>query len=193
MHGLPITLLLSTLGGCTGAAGPPDTAAADPTDSADTATDTAGDTAAPLPPLDAPIVVYAVRHAEKDDEGSDPGLTEEGLARAEALAIIMADAPLAAIYATDLVRTQQTVQPTADDHGLPVETTLDPGEELAAWILATHAGDTVLHAGHSYTLGGFMWALGATDAPSVSGYGQLFTLTVAVDRTVSVEESTFGE
>ncbi len=142
---------------------------------------------------DAEIVVYAVRHAEKESEGDDPGLTEEGTARAEALAVVMADVPLAAIYATELRRTQDTVAPTAAAHGLVVETGIDPEDELAAHIRCTHAGQTVLHAGHSYTLPDFFEAIGVPDVPSVSGYGQLWRVRIGTDGEVTVEESRFGE
>ena len=85
------------------------------------------------------------------------------------------------------------MQPTADDHGLPVETTLDPEEELADWILHHHDNQTVLHSGHSYTLEDFFDALGATGYTEVDGYGQLWMLTIDEDWSVSVTESTFGE
>lgn len=183
---LPPTLLLA-LPACTGAVGAVDTARV-----AEAGADTAA-LADPAPPRSAPIVVHAVRHCEKAEDDEDPGLTEEGAARAEALAVLMADVPLAAIYATDLRRTQETVAPTAEAHGLPVVTELDPEEELAAWILAAHDGDTVLHAGHSYTLGDFMAALGVAEPPSVDGYGQLWTLTVGTEGGVDVVESRFGE
>lgn len=149
----------------------------------------------PLPERTGPIVIFAVRHAEKESESEDgdPGLTEEGQADAEALAVLMAPEPLTAIYATDLKRTQETVQPTADDHGLPVETTIDPEEDLADWIQHHHDNETVLHAGHSYTLEDFFDALGATGYTEVDGYGQLWILTIDEDWSVSVTETTFGE
>ncbi|MCP4805519.1 MAG: histidine phosphatase family protein [Proteobacteria bacterium] len=143
------------------------------------------------PPCD-PIRIYAVRHAEKESEGDDPGLTEEGLARAEALVPILEDAPLVAVYASEKLRTQLTVQPTADDHGLPVQTELDPEDELAEHILANHCGETLLHGGHSYTLEDFFEALGSTDVPDVSGYGQLWVLDI-VEGEVLYEMETFGD
>jgi phosphohistidine phosphatase SixA len=104
----------------------------------------------------------------------------------------MAEVPLTAVYATEYTRTQETVQPTADDHGLEVRTDIDPEDELAAHLVASHAGETVLHAGHSFTLEDFMDALGATDAPEVDGYGQLWILTVEGGE-VGVEMSQFGD
>lgn len=44
------------------------------------------------------ITLYSTRHAEKEEEGEDPGLTEEGLARAQALAELMHDVPLPAFF-----------------------------------------------------------------------------------------------
>lgn len=137
-------------------------------------------------------VVYAVRHAEKESEGDDPGLTEDGTVRAEALADALVAAPLVAVYATELARTQLTVAPTAAEHGLPVVTDIDAEAELGAHILAVHRGDTVLHAGHSYTLPSFFFAMGLVDPPNINGYGQLFRVHVDNNGGVTVEESRFG-
>lgn len=153
----------------------------------------------PDSPVDSPvdtdvcrIRVYAVRHAEKESEGDDPGLTEEGLARAQDLVGRLEEAPLVAVYASEKLRTQLTVQPTADDHGLTVQTELDPEDELAEHVLDTHCGEAILHGGHSYTLEDFFEALGGTDVPDVSGYGQLWILDVT-DGVVTWEMSTFGD
>ncbi|MES2642912.1 MAG: histidine phosphatase family protein [Myxococcota bacterium] len=193
MHALllGLSLLLPVLPGCVTPApeqpGPAEQGDADDTlpcsfelDSADTV------------PLGPSTVVYAVRHAEKG-EGADPDLTEAGKARADALVGVMDALPLVAVYATDLVRTQQTVAPTAEAHGLPIHIDLDPEEALAAHILASHVGESVLHAGHSYTLDDFMAALGVADPPTASGYGDLWRITIRADGTVTLETSCFGE
>lgn len=150
-----------------------------------------GDTGTILP--SAPITLYAVRHAEKETDSDDPGLTEEGQARAEALAELMHEVPLDAIYATDLRRTQETVQPTADDHGLTVVTDIDAEEDLAAYILTNHGGDTLLHAGHSYTLPELFEALGVTEVPDDYDYGDLWIIQIDVDGSTTIEESHYGE
>lgn len=163
------------------------------TDTADSAApaDTA-DSSEPVTPSGA-LVIYALRHAEKEDEGDDPGLTEEGAARALALVDVMHDVPLAAIYATDLARTQETVQPTAEDHGLETITDIDAETELADHLLATHAEQTVLHCGHSYTLPDLFDALGLDPEPDVDGYGQLWIVTIEADGTSSWVETRYGE
>lgn len=140
-----------------------------------------------------PITIYTVRHAEKESEGSDPGLTPEGLARAEALADLMNDVPLTDIYATTLTRTQETVAPTAERHNLPINIDFDPEDELAQHIRVANRGDTVLHAGHSYTLGGFMDALGVEELPDHFDYGDLWIITLMPNGEVRIVESHYGE
>lgn len=143
--------------------------------------------------LTAPITVYAVRHAEKGDTGLDPGLTEEGRAQAEALAVAMEGAELSAIYATDLRRTQETVAPTAAAKGLLIEEVLqaEATEVLAQRIVDTHSGQGVLHAGHSYTLPGFFRAFELDPQPYVSGYGQLWTILLSPGLSPVVEEGRY--
>lgn len=173
----------------------PDTAAdAETGDTSDTF-DTSDTSDTSVLPSDEPTVIYAVRHAEKDSESEDddPGLTEEGTARALALVDVMHDVPLVAVYATDLARTQETVRPTADDHGLPLVIDIDPEADLAAWILANDAGHSVLHAGHSYTLSDFMEALGVEDFPGVDGYGELWIVTIAPDGSLSYVTERYGD
>jgi hypothetical protein len=181
--------ILSALSGC---AGGPELADAD--GGADIGVDTGTPWKLPetCTPAGPPTIVYAVRHAEKGS-GDDPDLTEEGQARAQALVDVLHDAPLVAVYATELVRTQQTVAPTAADHGLPVVIDIDPEEALAEHILASHVGTSVLHAGHSYTLVDFMEALGVVDPPYPSGYGDLWIVTIAGSGEVTLETSSFGD
>jgi broad specificity phosphatase PhoE len=69
------------------------------------------------------------RHAETDAnirlvlDSLPPGppLTELGLRQADALADALAVEPVAGVYASTALRAQQTAQPVADRHGLPVE------------------------------------------------------------------------
>lgn len=140
----------------------------------------------------APVEVWVVRHAEKGD-GSDPSLTEEGAERAQALAQVMADVPIRAVYTSDLVRSQETCQPTADAHGLPLVTDINPEAELAEHVLSEHLHDTVLTCGHSYTVPDLLDALGVEDAESLSGYGQIWIVTAYTGGTATVEMGHFGD
>lgn len=103
-----------------------------------------------------PLVVYAVRHAEKG-EGRDPGLTEAGAARAAELQRVLKDVAFDAVYSTNTLRTRSTAQPVAEGHGLEV-TTYDPGG-IAKQLKAGEAR-TVLVVGHSNTTPDLIRALG---------------------------------
>ena len=108
------------------------------------------------------VTFIVVRHAEKVDDGSkDPPLNEAGLARAQALAAALRDAPLRGVYATAYQRTQQTAAPAAHAHSLPVVTydaKLAP-TDFAAQLRHEHATGTVLVVGHSNTVPGIATAL----------------------------------
>jgi broad specificity phosphatase PhoE len=59
-------------------------------------------------------VVVIVRHAEKPaNGGNDPDLSSAGRARAEALARILKDSGITAIFTSEFKRTQETAAPTA--------------------------------------------------------------------------------
>jgi broad specificity phosphatase PhoE len=127
--------------------------------------------------------VVVVRHAEKQlDQGDDPPLTEQGTARAQLLARILAKTEPAAIYATQWKRTQATVKPLADALSLPVET-VDAKETdaLAKKILAGYVGKTVIVAGHSNTVNKLIAALGGPVMADLadSDYDNLFLLTIS--------------
>jgi hypothetical protein len=107
------------------------------------------------PVVGASTTVIIVRHAERDP-GLDPPLNEEGLARAQVLRDVLGEQGVTAIYCTDLVRNRQTVQPLADDLGLPLNTinpatyadTLSAANTIVNDILTNHAGGTVLFCGN---------------------------------------------
>lgn len=57
--------------------------------------------------------------------GIDAELSPEGIAQAKRVATRFADTPIAAVYASDLVRAQQTAAAIAEPHGLAVQTAAD--------------------------------------------------------------------
>lgn len=120
--------------------------------------------------------VLLVRHAEKLDDSRDPPLTEEGHARADALAALFANARVAAVYTSEYERTRDTAAPLAKAHGLtPVVIRADETDALLA-ALETHAADElVVVVGHSNTLPGLIERLGG-EAPRIAhgDYGRLF-------------------
>ena len=109
-------------------------------------------TPAPRDPVALEVVV--VRHAEKlADDGKDPALSEAGRARAQRLAELLRDAPLAAVYSTDTRRTRETAQPSASTHGLTVKR-YDAGIsafDFVSQILIANPRGAILVVGHSNT------------------------------------------
>lgn len=116
-----------------------------------------------------PLLVYAVRHAEKG-EGDDPPLTEAGTARVAQLVEALRDVPLRAVYSTATRRTRDTAAPVAQGHGLEV-TSYRPGPR---GLLAQQSG-AVLVVGHSNTVPALLRDLGADVATEeLDGHDDLF-------------------
>jgi broad specificity phosphatase PhoE len=136
-----------------------------------------------------PTVVIVVRHGEKAAApANDPPLTDAGTARAAALAAALADANVAAVLTTPLLRTRETARPLAQARGLTLETVALPaaGRPIAehgkavADAVRKHAGQTVLVVGHSNTVAAIIAALGGPAIPDLcdSEYSDLFTLVL---------------
>ena len=119
--------------------------------------------------------VFIVRHAEKADATKDPDLSEAGRARAEALAKMLQDANITAIYATEFKRTQQTAAPLAKALGITV-TTL-PAENSAALIAKLRSSNgNALVVGHGNTIADLIKALGISEPINIAenDYDNLF-------------------
>jgi broad specificity phosphatase PhoE len=135
-----------------------------------------------LHPLFAAPTVFLVRHAEKAQNGDakDPDLSEAGRARAAALATILKDAGITAIYASEFKRTQQTAEPLARALGL--KTTIVPGKETQALAAKLkEAQGNALVVGHSDTIPEIMKALGLATPPPIADadYDNLFVLVLS--------------
>ena len=153
-----------------------------------------------------PTTVLLVRHAEKADSSANPPLSSDGLARADALARVVAPIGIEAIYATETCRTTQTVQPLALLLDLPIQIQpvgvpngiehCEPEivakrllfggnmDALVDTIRQDHAGGAVLIAGHSNTVPPMIEAFGAPCPTSGCGtidddaFDNLFIVTV---------------
>lgn len=133
-----------------------------------------------LQPAFAQSTIFLVRHAEKSTsgDGKDPDLSDAGHARAKALAAILKDARIAAIYVTEFKRTQQTAEPLAAAAG--IKPTIVPGKDTADLVkkLKAESGDSLV-VGHSNTIPEILKALGIAEPPPIgdSDYDNLFILT----------------
>jgi broad specificity phosphatase PhoE len=126
--------------------------------------------------------VFIVRHAEKGTTPPDnPPLTPQGENRAKTLAQILAQAGVSAIYSTDFTRTQETVNNTAAQLGLPVQL-YDTTNQLTNLIKTGHQGKTVLVAGHSDTVPQILSSLGIESPSSIGNeFNNLFVVVLHPD------------
>ncbi len=146
----------------------------------------------------APTTIFLVRHAEKAGEPTDrdPELNEAGGQRAAALARVLGDANISAIYSTPFIRTEKTAAPLAEKLGLDV--TITPVtrtfvQDLAATLRSQHEGETVLVVGHSNTVAQTITALGVPmENLGEHEYDWLFVVTL-VDGHTSLTKLRFGQ
>jgi broad specificity phosphatase PhoE len=97
--------------------------------------------------------LIVVRHAEKVDDSDDSPLNQDGYARAQALARLLKDSGITAIYTTEFQRTQNTIKPLAQLLNVqPVAVPQKDLDELVRQIRANHPNETVLVAGHRGTV-----------------------------------------
>jgi len=134
------------------------------------------------PASGAPTLLILVRHAEKTAGGPDPSLSPAGQDRAAALAHVLADLDIDALYTSQFQRTRLTLQPLSEQTGVAIETDEISGG-VDAWaaafatrLLDEHRGQTVVVAGHSNTVPLLARLLGAKDVPDLeeSDYDDLF-------------------
>jgi broad specificity phosphatase PhoE len=105
-------------------------------------------------------VVIIVRHAEKAaNGGNDPDLSSAGRARAEALARILKDSGITAIFSTEFKRTQETAAPIATStHVTP---TMVAAKDTVALVTKLHQlNGNALVVGHGDTIPNIVKALG---------------------------------
>lgn len=148
----------------------------------------------------ASTTVIVVRHAEKVDDSRDPGLSEAGLERAQALAAALEHAGLDAVYASQYRRTRLTALPAAEAAGLAVR--IDPvDDDIPAWaqgfaaeVVRQNPGRTVLIAGHSNTVPPLVAALCRCDVEPLTedDYDRLFIVQRAGGEFPSLIAARYG-
>ncbi|HCA07900.1 phosphoglycerate mutase family protein [Chryseobacterium sp.] len=102
-------------------------------------------------------VCILLRHAEKENVGTDPDLTSAGKLRAEELKRLLGNVHVDNIYTTAYNRTRQTAIPLAESKGIVIKE-YTPAATFAATqlfinnILAQNQGKVVVIVGHSNTV-----------------------------------------
>ena len=145
-----------------------------------------------------PTIVLVTRHAERNDAAScspstiymrqnRPLATVDGQSpRAQALAHVAGEAGLAAIYASEFCRTQQTVQPLATQVSLSVTVVNQYAadgslnvDDLVSQVKA-HKGKVVLVAGHTDSVAAIIEKLGGGTITAIpeDDFDNLFVVTI---------------
>jgi broad specificity phosphatase PhoE len=143
-------------------------------------------------------VVFVVRHAERDDTKScttpvpggtpNPPLSTVGDERSLALRHTLEDTGIQAIYASELCRTQQTVDDLASQLGLPVIAVDQHApdnsgnvDDLVAQVIANNSGQKVLIAGHGETVPMIIEKLGGGTIDPIGGseFDNLYVITTS--------------
>ena len=125
-------------------------------------------------------VVVIVRHAEKAaNGGDDPDLSSAGRVRADALARILKDSGITAIFTTEFKRTQQTAAPTTTS--AHVRATVVAVKDTAGLVAKLHElNGNALVVGHSNTIPDIIKALGINNAINIpdDDYSELLIVTL---------------
>ncbi len=157
--------------------------------------------AAAQAPLDGTevAVVWLVRHAERADDGAeaqaDPELSRIGQERAIALARLLGDAEITAIYSTPFQRTRQTAAPLAAALGLAVDE-YDPRDDdaMARFLERIRSPGRYLVVGHSNTTPSLVTQLGGDAVSPIDEmeYDRIYVVTIGPDGSVSSSLLRFG-
>lgn len=136
--------------------------------------------------------VYLVRHAEKQPQGQDPGLTACGVEGATALADSLAAVKLAAVYATPYERTGQTAAAVAKQQQLDI-TPYDPRLPEVLVQQLKSLSQPALVVGHSNTVPQLVELLsGIAMAPlTEQDYDLLYQVKLTAPVSVSISRQNF--
>src|SRR5215468_11895879 len=135
---------------------------------------------------DCTTTVILLRHAEKATQpADDPPLTPAGRARANALAGILADSGVSAVFVTQFRRTAETAAPLVDRvHVQPRVIPATNNKELVESVRKIQGG-TVVVVGHSNTIPGIIAELGGPSSLTIpeTEFDNLFVLTLGPSGT----------
>ena len=125
-------------------------------------------------------MVIIVRHAEKAaNDPTDPDLSPAGQKRAEALAQMLKDAHISAIFTSELKRTQETAAPLTKLIG--VAPTVVPAKDYATLVSKLHQTQgAALVVGHGNTIPDVLKALGIDTPVQIpeDDYTELFVVAL---------------
>lgn len=149
----------------------------------------------PVEKKDEPLMVFLVRHAEKIDKSQNPGLTEIGHQRAEALAETLQGAKIDHVHSTDFIRTWDTAAPIAKKLGLKVHL-YDPRDLPSLVKSMGRSGGRHLVVGHSNTTPKVVELLGGDPGEPFDEnleFDRLYLITRDKEGKVTTVVLRFGE
>lgn len=140
--------------------------------------------AAPAPAAD---TVFVVRHFEKA-AGDDPPLSAQGARNAAALATMLAESDVQAIFATPTRRAMESAEPLAKALGISV-TPYEASDPAALVAAVAEIPGNVLIVGHSNTVPELVARFGGKQAITLTDqdYGTLFVITPGSGDVTEVE------
>jgi broad specificity phosphatase PhoE len=138
----------------------------------------------------AQTTIFVSRHAGRLGTEPDPELTPLGKQQAVALAQLLIEANIKHIFTTELIRTQQTAGPLAQQiHVTPVIVQQDKFDDLIAQIKkAERPNESILVVGHRATVPQIVHALTGKDIEPLgsSEYGRLVMITLLPDGSSNI-------
>jgi phosphohistidine phosphatase SixA len=153
----------------------------------------------PVAAADHPQIVVLVRHAEKAAApAGDVALSSAGQARAEELALALAEARLDTIVTTQFRRTRETAAPVGAGLNLTpvvVQAGADTASHVKAVAAAVRAGGhSVLVVGHANTVPAIITALGGPVMQDLcdTEYSNLFTLALVPGQPARLVHGHYG-
>ncbi len=139
-----------------------------------------------------PTTVIILRHAERLSDDKDTPLSEMGRTRAKALVPLLTALNPDVVIVSELQRTLQTIAPYLEQtHRVPLVRSNEKCAELAAEILKSWRGKTVLVAWHRGPHVDLAMALGAKQPfPEWKHdtYDRYWVVTIATDGAVTLVE-----
>ncbi len=124
--------------------------------------------------------LYLMRHAEKSAQGgSDPALSAQGEARAQALVEKFSQQAIAAVFSTDYQRTRATATPLAQARQLDVILyNPDQPAQLLQRLAQDYCGKNVVIVGHSNTVPELIKLAGITQPVVIAetAFGDIYQL-----------------
>lgn len=136
--------------------------------------------------------IILTRHAEKTFITNV--LTKKGHAQAKALAAILVDSKITAIFSPDLVRNLDTARPLAKHLKINITTvgkTPDPNEVVTK-MLTQHSGGVVLWVGNTSNLSDIYSQLGG-EGEGPNNYGDLFIMKIKDQGSPEVIKKRYGQ